>query len=129
MYKCFTFILDENEYKQRISWNLKAHTKNFHTAKLPFGELILQRDFRTAKYPCCEISYDEMSLRRNFHTAKLLSGEVSFRRNFLRRNSPRRNFLRRKFRSRSRRLEWTGLSRSEFRWLQYKPLARKLRSP
>ena len=74
--------------------------KNLHTAKLPYGELILRRNFRTAKYLYVEISYSEISLRRNFLTVKFNYGEISLKRNFLRQNFPRRNFLRRNFRSR-----------------------------
>ena len=45
--------------------------RNFCTANL-----FLRRNFRTAKYPYCKISYGEISLRRNFLPANFLYGEI-----------------------------------------------------
>ena len=58
----------------------KRIRQNFHTANLPYGELIFCRNFRTAKYPYGEISYAGISLRRNFLTAKYPYGEIFQRR-------------------------------------------------
>ena len=55
-------------------------------AKLPYVEIILRRNFRTAKYPYGENSY-----------GKFLYGEVSLRRNFLTWKFPTAKFSTAKF--------------------------------
>ena len=65
---------------------IRKHLRqNFHSAKLPYDELILRRNFRTAKYLYGEVSYanilaaifayGEISLRQNFLTAKFLTAK------------------------------------------------------
>ena len=75
MCKYFMFILLESRYEQRISWCSKTHAKKFPYGETPYGELILRRNFRTAKYLYGEISYGEISLRRNFLTAKFFTAK------------------------------------------------------
>ena len=74
----FNFIWIENQYKQRFSWISKTHTKTSL-----YGETPVRRTYFTAKFPYGETSVRRNFLRRNFPKAKFPYGEISLRQNFL----------------------------------------------
>ena len=102
-------MMRSNEYTNYCWINsLLLHLKKISTelVEVQKCELVLRRNFRTAKYPYGKISYSENPLRRIFVTAKFRYGEIFLRRNFLRRNFLRRNFLRRNLLVPVRTLGW-----------------------
>ena len=66
--------------------------QNFHTAKFSYGELVF-----TAKSPYGEISVRRNFLRRNILTAKFPYGEISLRRNFFTAKYPTAKYLTAKY--------------------------------
>ena len=80
-YYCIN-ISHSQQLKINISSELvevqKRIRQKFDISKLPYGEISVRRNIRSAKTPTVEFPYGEINLRRNFVTAKFPYDEISY---------------------------------------------------